>query len=211
MYNPKHFAEDRPDVIRAFIENVSGAHLVSHTDSGLFCTQLPLLLDPDAGEHGSLIGHVARANPHWKLMGGESAGAASESMAIFAGPQGYVSPSFYASKAEHGKVVPTWNYSAVHVYGHLVARDDPAWTLDLVTRLSDHFESRRPQPWAVTDAPGDFIAGQVKAIVGIELQITRIEAKKKLSQNRSEQDLAGVIAGLNAGTAAEQALADTMG
>lgn len=205
MYQPPHFVEDRPEILRQIIDEVGGAHLVSSTSQGLFCTQLPLLFDESVGEHGSLIGHVARANPHWQLLD-----ESSEALAIFAGPQGYISPSFYASKAEHGKVVPTWNYEAVHVHGRLVAHDDPDWTLSLVTRLTDRFETEREQPWAVTDAPESFIAAQLRGIVGVELEITRIEGKRKLSQNRPEADHAGVVDGLAAGSAQDQELLRAM-
>ena len=129
-------------------------------------------------------------------------------MAIFAGPDAYISPSWYATKRETGKVVPTWNYVAVHAYGELVVHDDPVWSADLVRRLTDHHEAARDEPWSVDDAPADFVRAQLRAIVGIELPITRLEGKRKLSQNRPAADVAGVIAGLAAGSPTERAVAD---
>ena len=143
-----------------------------------------------AGQHGALHGHLARNNAQWKR---ESLG---EALVIVRGPDAYISPGWYASKAEHGRVVPTWNYVTAHVYGRLVVHDDPVWTENLVRRLTAKHEARRDHPWSVDDAPRHFIEGQLRAIVGIELEITRIEAKAKLSQNRPDADVEGVIAGL---------------
>jgi transcriptional regulator len=142
---------------------------------------------------------VARNNPHWR------AAVAGESMVIAHGPDAYVSPSWYATKREHGRVVPTWNYLTAHVYGELVVHDDVEWLRALVTRLTQRHELDRPQPWSIGDAPEAFIEGQLRAIVGVELRIVRIEAKAKLSQNRPEADRAGVIAGLD-----EHPIADLM-
>jgi transcriptional regulator len=153
---------------------------------------LPFVFDPDAGEHGALLGHVARNNPQWREP------AAGESLVIVRATDAYVSPSWYASKAEHGRVVPTWNYVTAHVYGRLVVHDDPEWVEALVRRLTDQREAALPHPWSVDDAPAAFVAGQLRAIVGLELQITRIEAKAKLSQNRPAADVDGVVAGLAA-------------
>jgi transcriptional regulator len=149
-------------------------------------TPLPMLYDAD---RHSLIGHVARANTHWQAEG-------AESVAIFAGPQAYVSPSLYATKAETGKVVPTWNYDVLAAYGRLTVHDDPAWVLALVTALTDRHERNRAQPWHVTDAPESYVRGQVHAIVGVELVIDRIEAKAKMSQNQTARNRSGVVAGL---------------
>ena len=143
-----------------------------------------------AGQHGALHGHLARNNDQWRLA------AAGESLAIVRGPDAYITPGWYASKAEHGRVVPTWNYVTAHVYGRLVVHDDPVWTEDLVRRLTTKHEAYRDHPWSPDDAPRPFIEGQLRAIVGIELEITRIEAKAKLSQNRPAADVEGVIAGL---------------
>jgi transcriptional regulator len=144
------------------------------------------------GEHGALLGHVARNNDQWRQP------VLGEALVIVRGPDAYVTPSWYASKAEHGRAVPTWNYVTAHVYGRLVVHDDPAWLDSLVRRLTDRHEAANPQPWSVDDAPSAFIAGQLRAIVGVKLVISRIEAKLKLSQNRSRADVDGVIAGLAA-------------
>ena len=141
---------------------------------------------------GALLGHVARANPQW------STPAIGEAMVIVHGPDAYVSPSWYPSKAEHGKVVPTWNYTTFHVYGRLVVHDDPVWVELLVRRLTERHEAGRPSPWSVDDAPGPFVAGQVRSIVGVEVVITRFEAKAKWSQNRPAADIDGVEEGLGA-------------
>jgi transcriptional regulator len=195
MYVPTHFAAPEADVARLLAE-LTAVDLITAGPSGLHATFLPMLHDAEAG---SLLGHVARNNPHWKLAG------AGESLAIVRGPDAYVSPSWYASKAEHGRVVPTWNYLTAHVHGRLVAHDDVEWLRTLVTRLTEQHESRRTdgaeaERWAVSDAPPAYIDGQLRAIVGLELVITRIEAKAKLSQNRPAADRAGVIAGLGPGS-----------
>jgi transcriptional regulator len=205
MYVPKAFAEDRAGVIGAMIDRAAVAHLVTGTDDGLDATTVPLLwvghLD---GASGSLVGHVARANPMWRTADG------AEALAIFAGPDAYISPSWYPAKYEHGRVVPTWNYESVLVHGRLTVHDDDAWKLDLVRRLTDHHERDRPERWSVDDAPADFVAKQLRAIVGIELVIGRIEAKRKLSQNRDQADVDGAIAGLESGSPSEHAVADLM-
>jgi transcriptional regulator len=194
MYIPAHFAPDAA-LVHELLRNHGAADLVTVTEQGLVATMLPFIyVPPDeastAGPHGALHGHLARNNDQWKL------GAAGESLAIVRGPDAYISPGWYASKVEHGRVVPTWNYVTAHVYGRLVVHDDPVWTEDLVRRLTGKHEARRDHPWSVDDAPRAFIEGQLRAIVGIELEITRIEAKAKLSQNRPEADVEGVIAGL---------------
>ncbi|CAM3319618.1 Protease synthase and sporulation protein PAI 2 [Arthrobacter ulcerisalmonis] len=191
MYTPTHFAADQA-AITALLTSPSAANLVTMTEHGLLATLLPFVFDPDAGEHGALQSHVARNNPQW------STPVVGEALAIIQGPDAYISPGWYPSKAEHGRVVPTWNYSTAHVYGRLVIHDDPDWLAHHVRLLSGLNESGRDHPWAVDDAPEKFIAGQLRAIVGVELVITRIEAKEKLSQNRSAADAAGVAAGLRA-------------
>jgi len=192
-----------------FVRTAGPAHLVSVNVSDgidtLVSSIVPLLLDTDLGEHGSLVGHLARPNPQWRALSTDI-----EALAIFTGADAYVSPSFYATKRETGKVVPTWNYSVVHVYGRLVVHDDSSWVGDLVSRLTERHESPRDPPWAVTDAPPEYIESMLRGIVGIELAITRIEGKRKLSQNRSIADVDGVIAGLGGGTAAMVAVADDM-
>jgi transcriptional regulator len=194
MYVPAHFAPDAAQVDE-LLRNHGAADLVTLTEQGLVATMLPFIYVPPeeprpAGELGALHGHLARNNDQWKL---DSVG---EALAIVRGPDAYISPGWYASKAEHGRVVPTWNYITAHVYGRFVVHDDPAWTEDLVRRLTAKHEAHRDHPWSVDDAPRPFVEGQLRAIVGVELQITRIEAKAKLSQNRPPADVEGVVAGL---------------
>jgi transcriptional regulator len=199
MYIPAHFAPDAA-LVDELLRNHGAADLVTVTEQGLVATMLPFIYVPpaeagtvgprSAGQQGALHGHLARNNDQWKLS------AAGESLVIVRGPDAYISPGWYASKVEHGRVVPTWNYVTAHVYGRLVVHDDPVWTEDLVRRLTGKHEAYRDHPWSVDDAPRNFIEGQLRAIVGIELEITRIEAKAKLSQNRPAADVEGVIAGL---------------
>ena len=191
MYVPSHFSA-QPDAVRDLLARPGAANLVTMTGQGLLATLLPFVYDPDAGEHGALQGHLARNNTQW------SQPAVGESLAIIQGADAYVSPSWYASKAEHGRVVPTWNYTTAHVYGRLVIHDDPEWLEQQVRRLTGVHEAGFDHPWSVDDAPGRYIAGQLRAIVGVELVITRIEAKAKLSQNRPGADIDGVVAGLSA-------------
>jgi transcriptional regulator len=188
VYVPAHFAASDDDV-RTLLRDLDAVDLVTVTPDGLTSTFLPMLFEPATGEHGALLGHVARNNPHWQHAG-------AQSLVIARGPDAYVSPNWYASKAEHGRVVPTWNYLSVQLHGRLVVHDDVSWLRDLVTRLTDRHEAGSSRPWAVGDAPETFVAGQLRAIVGVELVITRVEGKAKLSQNRSGADQAGVIAGL---------------
>ncbi|MCQ6269220.1 FMN-binding negative transcriptional regulator [Pseudarthrobacter sp. R1] len=190
MYTPAHFAAT-PETVRGLLSRPGALNLVTMTSQGLLATLLPFVFDPDAGEHGALQGHLARNNIQW------SEPAVGEALAIIQGADAYVSPSWYASKAEHGRVVPTWNYTTAH-YGRLVIHDDPAWLERQVRRLTGVHEAAFEHPWSVDDAPGRYIAGQLRAIVGVELVITRIEAKAKLSQNRPEADVDGVVAGLSA-------------
>jgi transcriptional regulator len=194
MYVPAHFAPDEAQVDE-LLRNHGAADLVTLTSQGLVATMLPFIYVPSqesgAGAPlGALHGHLARNNPQWKLD------AVGEALAIVRGPDAYITPGWYASKVEHGRVVPTWNYMTAHVYGRLVVHDDPVWTEDLVRRLTTKHEAYRDHPWSPDDAPRAFIEGQLRAIVGVELEITRIEAKAKLSQNRPPADVEGVIAGL---------------
>jgi transcriptional regulator len=197
MYIPSHFAAD-PAAVDELLANHGAADLITLTEEGLLATMLPFAYEPSAGEHGALYGHVARNNDQWRKP------ARGESLAIVRGPDAYVSPSWYAVKAEHGRVVPTWNYVTAHVYGRLLVHDDPQWVEDVVRRLTGKHEAGRvaspgqPPAWSVDDAPRQFVEGQLRAIVGLELQITRIEAKAKLSQNRPVGDIAGIVAGLSA-------------
>jgi transcriptional regulator len=191
MYVPAHFAMDDPQVNELLV-NHGAADLITVTSQGLLATMLPFVFDPAAGPHGALLGHVARNNEQWKVP------AQGESLVIVRGPDAYISPGWYQSKTEHGRVVPTWNYVTAHVYGRLVVHDDPAWVEGLVRRLTAKHEASMAAPWSVDDAPERFVTGQLQAIVGVELEITRIEAKAKLSQNRPEADVAGVVEGLRA-------------
>ena len=191
MYTPTHFAVDEDSAV-AFLASIRAADLVTMTDGGLVATFLPLLFDPTVGERGALLGHVARQNDQWKRQ------PVGEALVIVRGEDAYITPSWYPSKAEHGRVVPTWNYTTAHVFGELVVHDDPAWVDDNVRRLTERQEAGRAAPWSVDDAPSDFHAGQLRAIVGIELLINRVEAKFKMSQNRRDTDIDGVVAGLAA-------------
>jgi transcriptional regulator len=191
MYIPAHFAPDEATV-DDLLHHHGAADLITQTAEGLVATMLPFIYVPDEGEHGALHGHVARNNPQWKLP------AQGDALVIVRGPDAYISPSWYASKAEHGRVVPTWNYVTAHVYGRFVVHDDTEWTEDLVRRLTAKHEAASAHPWSVDDAPAQFIAGQLRAIVGVELVISRIEAKAKLSQNRPPADVERVIEGLRA-------------
>lgn len=191
MYVPAHFNEDRIDVLHDLIRGTRLATLVSMTADGMVASHAPLMLDPDPAPYGTLIGHLAKANPHAR-----AADLGVQTLVIFQGVDGYITPSYYAAKQEHGKVVPTWNYTAVHAYGTLEVFDDPARLLQVVTRLTNRYETPRAQPWGVTDAPADFVQGMLRAIVGIVLPITRLEGKVKMSQNRPAADQTGVIEGL---------------
>ena len=193
MYTPSAFAlEDLPELQQQMLGSRL-ALLVTHGEQGLQASHLPLLLQVDEGPHGTLYGHFARANRQWQeLQGG------AEALVIFAGADAYVSPGFYPSKAEHGKVVPTWNYIAVHAYGTAEVFTDTERLRHLVGALTERHESARAQPWKLADAPTDYIDGMLKAIVGFAIPIDRLEGKRKLSQNRSPADIAGVREGLAA-------------
>lgn len=193
MYTPRAFALDDLPEIQQLIQHTRLAQLVTLGENGLQASHLPLLLNPDEGPNGTLYGHLAKANPQWReLQNG------SEALVIFAGADAYISPAFYPAKAEHGKVVPTWNYIAVHAYGTPEVFSDAERLLKVVTALTDRHESGRAQPWRVSDAPADYIDGMLKAIVGFALPIERLVGKRKLSQNRSAADMAGVRDGLAA-------------
>lgn len=195
MYTPRAFALDDLPEIQQLIQHTRLAQLVTFGEQGLQASHLPLLLNPDEGPNGTLYGHMAKANRQWQdLQNG------GEALVIFAGAEAYVSPSFYPAKAEHGKVVPTWNYIAVHAYGTAEVFTDAERLLELVSALTDRHEGSRAQPWKVSDAPADYIDGMLKAIVGFALPIQRLEGKRKLSQNRSPADIAGVRDGLAAST-----------
>ncbi len=192
MYTPPAFAEHDRDAILATIRASRLANLVTATADGPLVTPLPLYLDDGEGEHGTLYGHLARANPQWQVP------ATGEAVAVFMGPDAYITPSWYETKRETGKVVPTWNYVAVHAMGPVEFFDDPQRLLAVVTRLTAIHEEPRDAPWDVSDAPPDYIAAQLRGIVGLRLPIRRLEGKTKMSQNRPAADRKGVAAGLAA-------------
>ena len=195
MYNPPAFREDRPEALRALIEAARLCLLVSNGPDGVpQASHLPLFLVAEEGERGTLYGHLARANPHWRALSAPGARA----LAVLPGPEAYVSPALYPSKMEHGRVVPTWNYVAVHAAGPVEAFDDPARLRWVVERLTARQEAGRADPWAVSDAPEEYVRAQLRAIVGVALRIETLEGKRKLSQNRAEADRKGVVAGLGA-------------
>lgn len=191
MYLPSAFRQDDLAELHAQMQASPFALLTSAGAAGVQASHLPLLLAPDEGEFGTLYGHFARANPHWRdLQGG------AEALAVFSGPDAYISPGWYPAKAEHGKVVPTWNYIAVHARGPVELIEEPERLLQIVSRLSDQHESGRERPWAVSDAPREYIDSMLRAIVGFALPIRRLEGKWKLGQNRSAADQQGVRDGL---------------
>ena len=191
MYVPPAFAvadlRELHDIIRAS----RLGFLVTRSSAGLQSSPLPLFLDPEEGEYGTIYGHLARANPQW------SSPLEGEAMALFMGPNAYITPSWYPTKAATGKVVPTWNYVAVEAHGPVEFFEDPERLREVVTRLTRIYEQPRDQPWAVNDAPPDFIKSQLRGIVGIRMPVVRIDGKRKMSQNRSAEDRAGVIDGLS--------------
>jgi transcriptional regulator len=192
MHVPPAFREDDLAALHGTMRETRLANLVTATAEGLVATPLPLFLAPEEGPYGTLYGHLARANLQWKLPPRDDA------VALFMGPDAYVSPTWYPSKQEHQKVVPTWNYVAVHAHGPAEFFEDPDRLLQVVARLTDLHERSRAEPWAVTDAPASFVRAQLKGIVGLRLPIARLEGKRKMSQNRSASDRAGVAAGLAA-------------
>ena len=192
MYMPRHFEETRPEVLHELVRSHPlGLLITQDADAGLSANPVPFLLEHDEAGRAVLRAHVARANPVW-----QAARRDVESLVVFQGPQAYVSPGWYATKAEHGKVVPTWNYVMVQARGRLQVHEDAPWLLSLVTRLTQRHEAALPRPWAVADAPADFIDGMLRAIVGIEIPLDALVGKWKVSQNRSTADREGVAAGL---------------
>lgn len=200
MYRPP---ADRVDERTAWeiLSGLRAGHLVTSDGGSIDATLMPFVVDV-AGRR--VLAHMAKANPHWRTIDGARA------LLIAAGPDAYVSPSYYATKQETGKVVPTWNYTVVHAHGTLRVHDDPEWLDGQVNLLTDLNERSREEPWAVDDAPADFIASNLRAIVGVELDVDRVEARRKLSGNRSAEDFAGVVAGLESGTPSERAVAADM-
>jgi transcriptional regulator len=205
MYLPQHFEESRPAVLHSLLQSHPlGLLITLDADGAPVANPIPFMLDAGRGALGTLCGHVARANPVWQAAG-------QQVLVVFQGPDGYISPNGYVSKAEHGKVVPTWNYATVQARGPLVVLDEAAAAHALVSRLTDRHEARQPRPWAVGDAPDDYIAGMLRAIVCIEIPLTALLGKYKLSQNRSAADRGGLVAALQTqGDAAAQTLATWM-
>ena len=215
MYQPAHgkFEVEDAAAYLAALCAVVPATLVTHGPDGFRASILPMLFDRDDGPHGTLRGHLARGNPQWREIEAsiEARGdGAGEALAIFDGPDAYVSPSWYEEKRLTGKVVPTWNYVTVQAHGTLSTIHDPDWLIPHVGRLVERHEGGRPHPWALSDAPADYVRTQARAIVGLELRIARVEPKAKLTQNRSAADIEGTIEGLSAGTAGERAVAEEM-
>ncbi len=204
MYVPRFNALDDDSALRAMVRAIGAADLVTVGEDGYpLVTRLPVVWEDDR-----LVMHIARANPHWRAV---PADGGVPALVVVTDAEAYVSPAWYATKAEHGRVVPTWNYSAVHLVGRVRRHEDPEWLRRAVTMLTERHEADRPDPWAVTDAPATYVDKQLKAIVGLELTIERVEGKAKLSQNRSGEDRAGVVAGLRAeGAAREAIVADQM-
>ena len=190
MYSPVHFRESDPVVLRDYVRGLGAGELVTFGSAGLDSTFLPLLVSDDGMV---LTGHLARANPQWKR-----ADLSVPALVTWRGPDAYVSPRYYPSKQVDPAVVPTWDYVSVQARGRLVVHDDPEWTRALVTALTDAHEDGAAQPWAVSDAPDAFVGGRVRAVVGVEVRVTSLEGSWKLSQNRSDVDVDGVVAGLAA-------------
>jgi transcriptional regulator len=191
MYQPPHFREDDLAVQHALIKAHPLGLLVTFGSDGLEANPIPFVVESSASTLGTLKAHLSRANPQWRTFD-----PTQEALVVFQGPETYITPSWYAAKREHGKVVPTWNYAIVQARGRLTIRDDPDWLLQQITAMTERQEAPRPEPWKVGDAPAPFVAAQLKGIVGIEIEITRIEGKWKVSQNRPEADRLGVSAGL---------------
>lgn len=204
MYQPAHnkFTVDDPLALLTELARDGAATLVSMGDDGYLTTMLPLIVAPDGTR---LEGHVARANPQWRAL--ETHGSA---IVIFHGADAYISPAWYPEKHRNGKVVPTWNYSMVVVHGSIKVRHEQEWKLENVRALVERHESRRDEPWAIDDAPADYIDVQAKAVVGLEMMIERIDAKTKLTQNRSVEDFEGTLAALGKGSPRERAVATDM-
>lgn len=207
MYQPAHGRFRVSDPSRILIELSASrpATLVTVGSGGLRASILPMLFDPDDGPYGTLRGHLARGNPHWRDVSPEV-----EAMAIFDGADAYVSPAWYEEKRLTGKVVPTWNYTTVLAHGPLIVHHEPEWLLANVRSLVDRHEAGRVRPWSIDDAPDGYVETQVRAIVGVELRISVLEAKRKLSQNRTAMDVEGVTAGLGQGSPRDQAVAADM-
>jgi transcriptional regulator len=207
VYQPAHkrFEVDDPKALLAELSAQFPATLVTADSDGFRTSILPMLFYPAEGEGGILHGHLARGNPHWRVLA-----TAPNALAIFNGPDTYISPAWYEEKRLTGKVVPTWNYTTVVVYGYVTTHPEPEWLAAHLRRLVDRHEAGRADPWSIDDAPADYLASQIRAIVGLEFRISRIDAKRKLNQNRSAADIEGVIEGLRDGSPRDQAVAADM-
>ena len=204
MYRPDHFREEKIEVLHAMMRQVGAATIVSTSEDGLVATHVPIALDDDPAPFGTIRCHFVRSNPHVELMG-----EPREHLIVFQGPQGYVSPSWYATKAETEKVVPTWNYIAVHAYGTAKRFEGSEQLRPHLATLTAQFEEGLPEPWSIDDAPADYVDAMCKGIVGVEISLSRIEGKWKLSQNRPQKDRSGVVDGLKGrGDEASRGLAD---
>jgi transcriptional regulator len=193
MYVPEQFAENRLPVLQDAIASAGLANLVTTGTEGIIASPVPLMLDRDAGPYGTLVGHLARGNPQWR-----ASDTAVQALAIFMGPDAYVSPSYYETKRATGKVVPTWNYVTIHAYGTITFSEDTEDLLRIVTRLTARYEAGRAAPWAVSDAPPAFTQSQLRGIVALRMPIERLQGKWKMSQNRTAPDRSGVVEGLRA-------------
>ena len=188
MYQPPIFKEERLDIMHDLIRSNNFCTLVTSVDDNLSAEHIPMMLHSEIGDFGTLRGHVSKGNPLWKTVGDGCA-----ALAVFMGPDHYISPNWYPSKKEHQKEVPTWNYAAVHVHGELKVTTDADWLLAMLHNMTDHHEKDEAVPWKVTDAPEKFVTQQLKGIVGIEIEITRLEGKVKAGQNKKEQDIIGAV------------------
>jgi transcriptional regulator len=191
MYVPAHFGEDRVPTLHAAIREIGFGMLVTLGDDGLSASHVPMLIDTEPGPFGTLSGHLARPNPQWRTVKYDTA-----ALAVFLGPNAYISPSWYETKKQSGKVVPTWNYVAIHARGRLRFFDNRESLRHIVTRLTEKYEQSRAEPWQVTDAPADYVDAMLKAIIGFELTIEQLDGKWKMSQNQPIENRAGVVEGL---------------
>jgi transcriptional regulator len=204
LYIPNHFREDRPEILHELMRQNTLAALVTTGPDGITANHIPLIFDPEPAPFGTLRGHLSRANSQWKSLA-----AGTEALAIFQGPSAYISPSWYPSKQADGRVVPTYNYVAVHAHGPLKVFDSPVELEKHLRKLTDAHESRFPSQWSVDDAPAEYVQTLLKGIVGVEMSITRLEGKWKVSQNRPAEDRSGVVEGLKAaGGAGNQAMGE---
>lgn len=206
MYVPAHFEENRPEVLHQLISDQPFGTLVTTGPNGLDANHLPFEFAPAEGSHGTLRAHVARANPVWQEVASQP-----DTLVIFQGPAAYISPNWYPSKHEAHRQVPTYNYMVVHAHGKIVVRDDEAFVRGLVARLTRAMEANEPRPWKMGDAPADYISQMLGAIVGIEIEVTRLVGKWKLGQNKEARDRRGAVDALLAsGGEAQEAVAEAM-